>query len=402
MKKFNKNAALNKLSNNNNSKTKKRTIIISVIVLVGAILYFSFARFESNASFSLIDGTANIQSIPLIDKILDLKAKGASDLEFDGVETLGVNGTDDNNLRYVGANPNNYIEFNGELWRIIGLMNNIEKEDGTTDSFIKIRNFKGLGGYSWDTSDSSINNGHGIDQWGESTYLDGTPYEGADLMRELNNDYLGNIVVGTDGYWYASSKNGKTLGMPSSILSENAKSLIQIVKWNLGSPSFNNGVYDSNYVSDLMPGTSYIRERTNLNIICSGNENFDCDDNVNRTSMWTGKVGLIYPSDYGYATGGGGTVNRETCLNTSMYGWKNLEVDDCTNNDWLYSSFQWTLSPLIRNKTEEFVIGGFDFDYFGNYTASQNFTVYPVIYLKNNLLIRSGDGTETNPYRLTL
>ena len=32
-----------------------------------------------------------------------------------------------------------------------------------------------------------------------------------------------------------------------------------------------------------------------------------------RPTKWTGKIGLMYPSDYGYATSGGSTTNREAC-----------------------------------------------------------------------------------------
>ncbi len=66
MKRFNSMAALRKLDNKNNSKTKKRTIIACVVVLFIGILYFSFARFESTASFTFIDGTANIQRVTLV------------------------------------------------------------------------------------------------------------------------------------------------------------------------------------------------------------------------------------------------------------------------------------------------------------------------------------------------
>ena len=44
-------------------------------------------------------------------------------------EELVYDETEENNLRYIGANPNNYVSFNNELWRIIGVMNNID--DGT-------------------------------------------------------------------------------------------------------------------------------------------------------------------------------------------------------------------------------------------------------------------------------
>ena len=74
--------------------------------------------------------------------IKNIKANGATDLEYDGVETLGELGTEDNNLRYIGNKPNNYIYFNCsttdenemndttcEKWRIVGVFNNIEDEN---------------------------------------------------------------------------------------------------------------------------------------------------------------------------------------------------------------------------------------------------------------------------------
>ena len=388
MKRFNKHAALNKLSNKNNTKTKKRTIIISVIVLVIGILYFSFARFESTASFSLISGTANIQNISLIDKINELKTNGSTELEYDE--------TADNNLRYVGANPNNYVEFNGEKWRVIGVMNNIEKEDGTTKSLVKIRRAESLGSYSWDTTDSSVNNGWGINQWGES----GT-YEGSDLMRELNTDYLGNITVGTDGKWYNGANNSKTANMPTSTFSTGTQSMIETVKWNLGSPSYNDGTYDSNYTSNIMPSVSYIRERTTtIEKTCTSPDY--CNDTVTRTANWTGKVGLIYPSDYGYATSGGSTTNRSICLNTSMYRWNNSDVNDCKNNDWLFtSSHQWTMSPRADSSTSygAFILGNNGF--LSNYGGSDGaYEVFPVVFLQSDIIITGGNGSSEKPYKL--
>ena len=43
-------------------------------------------------------------------------------LEYDG-EGLKKDNTPDQNIRYYGANPNNYVRFNNELWRIIGIFN---------------------------------------------------------------------------------------------------------------------------------------------------------------------------------------------------------------------------------------------------------------------------------------
>ncbi len=415
MKRFNKYTALNKLSNKNNSKTKKRTIIISVIVLIIGILYFSFARFESTQTFNLISGTANIQNISLIEKINELKTNGSPDLEYDGVEVLGELGTNDNNLRYVGATPNNYVYFNCnttnpdemnddtcEKWRIIGVFNNIEDENGKIASRVKIIRDEVLGKYSWDTSDNSINDGNGVNQWGESG-----AYEGADLMRELNTDYLGNITVGTDGKWYSGLNNLKAKDMPASTLSTSAQSMIESVKWNLGSPSNNNGEYESNF-DNLIPSTIYLRERANTNgKLCSsginyyGSNSYQCEDMVVRTSIWIGKVALIYPSDYGYATSGGSTINREICLNTSMSNWNNEDLRYCSKNNYLVTNeSQWTLSPFAAKYS---AVSNFDVWESGaakGYNASGCDIVRPVVFLQSDITITRGNGSSTNPYTL--
>ena len=61
-----------------------------------------------------------------------------------------------------------------------------------------------------------------------------------------------------------------------------------------------------------------------------------------RPTEWTGKVALIYPSDYGYATAGGQTTARSACIGTlSTYSnssgetWQNSSYSDCKNNDWI-------------------------------------------------------------------
>ncbi len=321
--------------------------------------------------------------------MLSLKTNGSTELEYDG--------TTDNNLRYVGADPNNYVKFNGELWRIIGIMNNIEKEDGTTESLVKIRRAESLDDfYSWDTSKLSINNGYGINQWGATD-----TYEGADLMRELNTDYLGNITVGTDGKWYSAKNNKKTANMPTSTLSTSVQNMIETVKWNLGSPSNNNGTYDSSWENNIIPSTSYTRERANTNgKVCTSGTN--CNDTVNRTSTWTGKVGLIYPSDYGYATSGGTTTNREICLTTSMNKWNSSEVSDCKNNDWLLLQPPWqlTLSPLALSPFAYylfFVIS--DGEVAGNPT-NESYAVFPVVFLQSSITITGGNGSSTSPFTI--
>ena len=412
MKRFNKDASLNKLDNRNNNKTKRISIIICSILLIEAIIYFSFAKFESNKTYSLINGYAQIHPIPLTEKMITLASKGVSDLEYDGTETLTTNGTSDNNLRYIGLTPNNYVYFNCtttnpiemsdttcEKWRIIGLFNNIENDSGNSSSRVKIIRNESLGKYALDTSDSSINSGWGINQWGES---DG--YEGSDLMRELNTDYLGNITVGIDGKWYNGTGNKKEANMPSTTLNSHAQSMIETVVWHLGSPTNDNGTYDTNYLNNITPIVSYTRERASTNgKLCT--QNSFCNDSVTRTTTWTGKIGLMYTSDYGYTTSGGNTTNRTTCLATSISKFANTGLSDCAFNSWMYKSNinGWTISPAADD------YGAYDYmninnayyaNSFGSY--SDLYPVFPSLYLKANISISSGTGTSSKPYKLII
>ena len=412
MRVFNKYAALNKLENKNNKKVKRNSIIVCAAVLIFAILYFSFARFESTQSFSLINGVGYIKPIPITSKMISLAANGATDLEYDGVDTLGELGTSDNNLRYVGANPNNYIYFNCstteptqmndttcEKWRIVGLMNNVEDESGNSASRVKITREPFDTKYTFDSSDSSVNSGRGINQWGESTNQDGTPYEGSDIMRELNTDYLGNTTIGTDGKWYNGRNNEKTASMPERLLSSSAKDMVETVVWKVGSISIENGSYDSRW-SQCSSLKVYNRERTEYNWVLYS------DDNINRTTRWTGKISLIYASDYDYATSGGNAMNKNTCLNASSKNWLTTSDEnykDCFNNDWLRSSkTYYTLNMLDIYEGSHTVFALSSQGYSNIAYSYETDNIRPSLYLKLNVAITSGNGTESNPYKIVI
>ena len=107
----------------------------------------------------------------------------------------------------------------------------------------------------------------------------------------------------------------------------------------------------------------------------------------------------MYPSDYGYATSGGSTTNRQTCLNTELYNWDGY--DDCFNNDWLYTgSHPWTLTPHSSYSDYLFYVYSN-----GSVRSSDAFysnDVFPALYLSSNVKISGGEGTENSPYQLSL
>ncbi len=124
-----------------------------------------------------------------------------------------------------------------------------------------------------------------------------------------------------------------------------------------------------------------------------------------RKTTWIGKIGLIYPSDYGYATSGGTTTNRAACLAKEIYNWDISEVNDCRNNDYIFKSdyTQWTLTSNSYYSIYSFGIAssGIVEGYSVNNTPNSN-KVHPALYLKSSVSIATGEGTSESPYQLKL
>ena len=301
--------------------------------------------------------------------------------------------TGDWNLRYIGASPKNYIdigdkETNGNkiLWRIIGVMNNVPVvDDGNAthqESLVKIIRADSIGLWSWDSSASGINSRYGVNEWSQ-----------ADLMTTLNSGAYWNK---TSGQCYNNYNDAKTTcDFSSTGLTESVKGKLVKVRWNTGTMP---DEYSSN-TSKITASYMYQGERSDNHgkKFCSSGGS-DCNDKVDRTTTWDGFIGLMYPSDYGYAVGGD---VRNSCLAKSMYSW-NESSPDCKGNDWLRdsSNYQWTITPVPLSSLASgvfFVTSG-GYVYYGD--ATDAYAVRPVAYLRSNTQIVVGEGTKDSPHTL--
>lgn len=141
----------------------------------------------------------------------------------------------DNNgdYRYYGANPNNYVKFNNELWRIIGVFRNVDDGTGTKEIRLKIIRDESIGSYSYDSSLNTINSGQGINDWSKS-----------DLMTELNTLYYNS----KSGTCYNGQNNASTTcNFTSTGLESTAKSMIDDAVYYLGSIYSITGLYADDY-----------------------------------------------------------------------------------------------------------------------------------------------------------
>lgn len=264
------------------------------------------------------------------------------------------------NLRYVGANPNNYITFNDETWRIIGIFNVYNVETNKYENLVKIIRKDHIGVFSWDTSDSNINDGYGINEWNQ-----------AKLMFELNNDYIDTSKTSGTTLWYNGCKN-KQEGVYN--YNNNIKTLaidkVAKVRWNLG------GFHTTLISSSALEIYSYERGTTHKN---------NPSDGVIRKDYWDGKVALLYPSDYGYASA------DTTCRNK-------LSDNSCKNANWLYTNnniFTLTADSNYANNAFYISSGGG----LSNYMITCNSQlIHPTLFLKSSVTISGGNGTKDNPY----
>ena len=122
---------------------------------------------------------------------------------------------------------------------------------------------------------------------------------------------------------------------------------------------------------------------------------------ANGVTSYVGEVGLIYPSDYGYA------AQASDCLRTvkpNSYG----SNSTCYTKNWLYqgsSNLQWIISPEYYTKYSVITIytDGNLTEYNDSYdylTPGDNGAYSPVMALSSEITI-SGTGTVSDPYVIT-
>src|SRR5574344_1911225 len=255
-----------------------------------------------------INGTAkcslnfkNSSQVALSDKIISLAGS-----------TQGTGQVvNENGYRYEGKNPNNYISFNGELWRIIGVFD--DTTHGVTGTnLVKIMRAEPIGGLAWDKSNTN--------DWPNSS-----------LYHLLNDYYYNGTNESTVTYCYGYS------GVPANcdftyngITNSTYRSMIQNVTWHLGGMA-----------SATTASTVYTAERGTT--VYTG-----------RNTTSTGNIGLMYMSDYGYS------VLASSCVRTTNMSSYNSST--CAGQSWMYGKgYTWTIVPYSSYSSHVWIV-----DYYGS------------------------------------
>jgi len=249
---------------------------------------------------------------------------------------------EDGRYIYKGTNPNNYIRFNDETWRILSVEN-----DGT----LKIMKKDSIGNIEWDAT--------GTRSSSTSTYCTDA------------SDYSCNAWSKMEGTWTNGSKTGTVIQDASlntylnndyyNSLSSEARNLIQTHIWSVGPVTYGN--------SDLAAQ------------IASENG-----------TTWSGNIGLMSASEFLRANN-----NTTQCGNPSL---NNANRDICKTTNYIVptSGYIWTISPRENNAYFVFNMSSYG-SLFTNSANCTDFGVLPALYLKSNINLE-GEGTETNPYTI--
>ena len=270
------------------------------------------------------------------------KTPSSSELLTTIVNNNGTSTT--HGIRYQGTDPNNYVWYNDELWRIIGnIPVCLTSGCSSTENRVKLIRNDIIGSFLYDKNMFNTTN--------QFTWLN------TNIQNLLNKCYLGK-TSSCDDYCYAGTD---TIGMCNY-------SLIGIDE-------------DSNY--GKMVENVYYYIGFGDKAFHTADDQYDLE--INRYSSSLSKIGLMYASDFGYAVEGysgiigyGGTIEQYTQKN-----WLFM-----CENEWLIGAYSDTIQLWISN------------GYLSSNVANVNYATRPVLYLKPDVYVVSGTGTQVDPYRI--
>ena len=243
---------------------------------------------------------------------------------------------------YRGANPNNYIEFNGELWRIIS-----KEADGTykilRNEVVTSMSFDSVGARTTGYCSQGSAPTSGCNAWSSTANMVGSPSEftngtctgsvdaDSEILTYLNGEYLNSITENRD-----------------KIISHD---------YNIG-------------------GVRY------------GNDDLAAQIEDEKAYKWNGNIALINMSDYINANS-----NQELCGTHKNY---NGNYATCNLSSYLFNNNTWwLLNPIYNNSRLNFALYEI-----GNVAQPQSKDmrfVRPAVYLTSNLSL-SGSGTQSDPF----
>ena len=263
---------------------------------------------------------------------------------------------DGNGKRYEGKNPNNYIWFNDELWRIIGNIPVCLKSGcASTENRVKIiRN---------DRLEEIVYNLTGYSSSSPLVWI------GSNVQNFLNSCYFGKAST-CDDYCYIIDNNNQNTSVGCDHSSDGIDpndfygKMVEVVYFNVGAGDDTYKTADNYYTQEIASHATT-----------------------------ASKIGLMYASDWGYAIEGYSDIlSAETDYNNDWF------FSKLSDKNWLLSNgFEWTMTA----HSSTYLVRISDWNVLDKSSArALGYTIRPVLYLKSDVYVVSGTGTQVDPYRI--
>ena len=296
--------------------------------------------------------------VPILN--IPLGTDGLEKVTHEVDDTLQVDNEFATEYRYRGSNSvvKNYVTFNNEVWRIIGVIPT-EDIDGNVKNRIKIIKEESIGNMNFNDCISTPNeDGQQSEKCDDNgKYLN--DWTGSTLNTYLNNDYYNTLSV-------------------------DAKNMIGNTKYYLGG-----------YKNSLSLSITWQMERKKANDD-SGVYYYKTNPIMqNDTSK---KIAIMYASDYGYAA-------SKECVDYVDPRGGLIYFNYCTSDNWLYKGkleLLLTQGTDIYNSSFFISANGFSGTRSDFTKSTKNPINRPVLSLSSNVKISSGTGTSSDPYQLSL
>ncbi len=313
-------------------RNKQRKIIIISVCSILLFMTVGYAAMQTNLN---IKAKGNVISKPTAaETITEMVTTNSNELYID----------DKGNVRYYGtysSQPNNYVTFNNELWRIIGVI----------DGKVKVVKNNYL---------PTVLTDNGITLATEICYM------------TICSNFMQWNVKGNNN-WSDSTLKAYLNGTYYNSIEINSRNMISEETYFLGGPTL------STYKT-LTSSEYYDIERSSN--VYSGN-----------TTSIVQNIGLLYVSDYGYAAGKecSNVAVREFLSDDSYLdaGAKLFMTPLSDSSDGILCHI-YTLETDVANSTN------------GSWLKDASPNVYPTFYLKSEVEIVSGTGAQDDPFFLEM
>ena len=282
----------------------------------------------------------------------------------------GVYQTNSHEYRYVGGDVNNFVEFNNDLYRIIGVFDS-NSHGVTGKQLVKLIRINNIINASWGAVDTIDNDGLKNDWTGSTT---GVKANANVLLNEIflyaneqsNIDRCAN-------YTYIKPRNSIKTNNCSiikkyGIKTNNIRNLIEDTTWYLYGPTGSIHMNKHDY---------YQCERNNYSTCKSGNNGAYSGTTIQ-------KIGLMYTSDYLYASGFIASNDTTTLSDDINY----------YSSNWINNGYEWTITP--RGQYNAILKSSI----ITNWGCGNAVAIRPTFYLKEQVYVTGGNGSFDDPYTI--